>query len=780
MLGGLLISMTHRCVSTFRFRPQLRQAVLSVALGAVWHASALAVTPFVVRDIRVEGVQRTEPGTVFSYLPFRVGDTYTDDKGASAIRALFATGFYRDVRLESEQDVLVVIVEERPAISSITFTGGKEFESDKMKSALKDIGIAEARTFDKALIERAEQELKKLYLSRGKYGAQITTTVTPQERNRVAIDFTIDEGAVASIKQINIVGNSAFSESELLKQIQLTTPGWFTWFSKSDQYSKQKLTADLESLRSYYLNRGYLEFNVESTQVAITPDKRDIFITITITEGKKYTVSSIKLGGDLLDKRAELEPLLLLKSGDTFNGMLLNESVKRITERLGNYGYAFANATPVPELDREKGTAAFTLVVDPGRRAYVRRVTVAGNLKTRDEVIRRELRQLESAYFDGERVRRSRDRIDRLGYFEEVKIDTPPVTGAPDLVDVAVTVKERPTGNLNVGAGFSSTDKLVLTASISQNNLFGTGNSASFEVNTSKANRTFSVSQTDPYFTVDGVSQGFDIYTRKYEPSSLSLGSYAISTAGGGLRFGVPMTDFDTIILGTALEHTKLTVTNASPLRYLDYVNRFGDTTLGLTLTAAWVQDSRDSSISPTRGRLQKATAEVAVPVADLRYYRLGYQHQWFYPITAGFTLALNGQLDYGRGYGGKPMPLFKYYYAGGIGSVRGYEGGTLSTLKDADGTPLGGTSRMIGNAEFMFPIPGANDRSVRMFAFLDGGNTFPEGSPFKFGDLRYSTGVGVSWLSPIGPLKLSFAWPLNNKPTDEVQRFQFQMGTGF
>lgn len=772
--------MDHRAAASHSRRPRFPVRALAAAATAALCTSAFAADPFVVRDIRVEGVQRTEPGTVFSYLPFKVGDTYTDDKGAAAIRALFGTGFYRDVRLEVEKDVLVVVVEERPAISSITFTGAKEFEADKMKSALKDIGIAEARTYDKALIDRAEQELKRLYLSRGKYGVQITTTVTPQERNRVAIDFTIDEGGVATIKQINIVGNSAFTEKELLKQIQLTTPGWFTWFSKSDQYSKQKLTADLESLRSYYLNRGYLEFNVESTQVAITPDKRDIYITITITEGQKYTVSSVKLGGDLLDKRPELEPLILLKAGDTFNGQAMNESVKRITERLGNYGYAFANATPSPEIDREKATAAFTIVVDPGRRVYVRRVGIAGNAKTRDEVIRRELRQLESAYFDGERVRLSRDRIDRLGYFEEVKIDTPPVAGAADLVDVAVSVKERPTGSLNIGAGYSSTDKLVLTGSISQNNLFGTGNSLSLELNTSKSNRTIAVSQTNPYFTVDGVSQGFDVYTRKYDPNSLGLGTYAITSTGGGLRFGIPMTDFDTIVLGTAVENTQLDVTRFSPTRYQDYVNRFGDSTTGLTLTAAWIRDSRDSSIAPTRGRMQRATAEATVPVFDLRYYRLGYQHQWYYPLSQSFTLALNGQLDYGRGFGGKPLPLFKYYYAGGIGSVRGYEGGTLTTQRDTDGTSLGGSSRIVGNAEFLFPIPGANDRSVRMFVFLDGGNTFPESSPIRFNDLRYSAGFGISWLSPIGPLKLSLAKPLNAKPTDTTQSFQFQLGTGF
>jgi outer membrane protein insertion porin family len=741
---------------------------------------AQAADPFKLRDIRVEGLQRTEPGTVFSYLPFKVGDTYTDDKGANAIRALFATGFYRDVRLEVERDVLIVVVEERPAISSLTFTGNKEFETDKMKTALRDIGIAEARTFDRSLLDRAEQELKKLYLSRGKYGVEIKATVTPEERNRVAVNFTFDEGEIATIKQISVVGNKVFSESELLKQIQLTTSGWFTFFTKSDQYSKQKLSADLETLKSYYLNRGYLEFNVDSTQVSITPDKKDIYVTVTITEGQKFTVSDIKLGGELLDKEAELKPLILLKPGDTFNAEVMNASTKLMTERLGNYGYAFANATPSPEINREKGTAAFTIIIDPGRRVYVRRIAISGNSRTRDEVIRRELRQFEGGYFDGERVRQSRDRVDRLGFFEEVKVDTPAVPGAADLIDANYAVKERPTGNLNVGAGYSSYDKLVLSASVAQNNLFGTGNSLSFEINTSRAQQTYAISQTNPYFTVEGVSQGIDVYTRRYVPSSLNLGNYGVRSTGGGLRFGVPVGDFDTLVLGTAFESTRLQVTSLSPLRYQDYVNRFGEDSAGLTLSAAWLRDTRDNSLAPTRGTFTRATSEITAPVLDLRYYRLGLQQQWFRPLFGNFTLALNGQVDYAHGIGQKQLPLFKYYYAGGIGTVRGYDNNTLTTKRDADGTPIGGASRAYGNAEFLFPLPGTSDRTVRLFLFADGGNTYEEGAPIKFGDLRYSYGAGISWLSPIGPLKISYGIPVRNKPEDKTQRFQFQIGTGF
>ncbi|CAN5321032.1 outer membrane protein assembly factor BamA [soil metagenome] len=770
--SSLTSTLTHK---------QFRRATCAVAVSLAFSQAAWAVDPFVIRDIRVDGLQRTEPGTVFNYLPFKIGDTYNDDKGIAAIRALFATGFYRDVRLEQDRDVLIVYIEERPAISSLTFTGNKEFDTDKMKAALRDIGIAEARTFDRSLLERAEQELKRLYLSRGKYGVDIKTTVTPEERNRVAVNFSFDEGDIATIKEINIVGNSVFSDKELIKQLDLTTSGWFTWFTKTDQYSKQKLTADLEKLRSYYLDRGYLEFNVDSTQVAITPDRKDIYVTVTLTEGQKYTISDIKLGGELLDKADELKPMIRAKPGDTFSAAVMNATTKQMTERLGNYGYAFATATPAPQIDREKATAAFTIIVDPGRRAYVRSINITGNGRSRDEVIRRELRQLEGSYFNGERVRASRDRVDRLGFFDEVKVETPQVPGAADLVDVNYAVKERSTGSLNVGAGYSSYDKIILSASITQNNLFGTGNSLSFEVNTSRVTQTFAISQNNPYFTVDGVSQGFDLYTRRVRPYyNLEVsGDFGIRSSGGALRFGVPLTDFTTLVLGTGFESTQLDVNSGSPLRYQTYANQFGTSSNAATVNAALIRDTRDNGVAPSRGMLQRATFEVTAPILDLRYYRAGLQQQYFMPLPGDFVLALNGQFDYGHGFGGKPYPLFKNYQAGGIGSVRGYENGTLGEI-DNDGSIIGGASRIIGNAELQIPLPGTTDRSIRMFVFTDAGTTFREGQNFTASELRYSAGFGISWLSPVGPLKISYGVPFHSKPGDQTERFQFQIGTGF
>lgn len=780
--------------------PIFPRRIVAVAAFALCSGQAFAIDPFTVKDIRVEGIQRTEAGTVFSYLPVRVGETYTDEKGSAAIKALYATGFFKDVRVEVEGNVLVVLVEERPAIATVEFTGTKEFEKDQLIKALKDIGVGEARIFDKSLVDRAEQELKRQYLSRGLYGVQITTTVTPIERNRVNVRFAVDEGEVARIKQINIVGNKVFSDSELLKLVSLTTPGWFTWYSKSDQYSKQKLTGDIESLKSFYLNRGYLEMQVESTQVSITPDKKDIYITINLSEGERFTVAGVKLEGEMLGREEELKALMQLKQGDVYSGEKLAESTKKISERMGNFGYAFANVNANPEINREKKEVAFTVLIDPGKRVYVRKINVSGNTKTRDEVIRREFRQFESSWYDGEKIKLSRDRVDRLGYFKEVTIETPEVAGVNDQVDVNLAVTERPTGNITFGAGYSQSEKVTLTGSIQQANAFGSGDTLGLDVNTSQLNRTIALSQSKPYFTDDGVSRSYEIFLRTTRPPLINTGDFAIKTIGGKISFGVPFSEVDTVFFGAGLEQTKVdTYFNApgfnnSPDLYLRYVAALGalkyppdSTTSGtftaktnsVPLTIAWQRDSRDSVLTPTLGRYQRANLEIA-PLGDLKYYRAVYQHQYFQPLFSGLTLAMNGELDYGHGLSDKAYPVFKNFYAGGIGSVRGYDSSSLGP-RSSNGDPLGGTSRIIGNAELQFPFPGSgNDKSLRMFAFLDGGNVFAEGQKIDLSQLRYSAGVGLAWISPVGPLKLSFGTPLNAKIDDKKQRFQFQLGGGF
>jgi outer membrane protein insertion porin family len=755
---------------------------IATLIAALLASPALAFNPFTITDIRVEGIQRTEAGTVFGYLPVKVGDTMTDEKASDAVKKLFATGFFKDVRLEIDGGVLVVLVEERPAIASIDFVGLKAFDKDQLRKGLKDVGLSESRIFDRALVERAEQELKRQYLSQGYYAVQITTTVTPLERNRVGLNFNVVEGEIAKIKQINIIGAKSFDEDDLLDLFVLRTPGWFTWYTKNDQYSKQKMSGDLETLRSYYLDRGYLEFNVESTQVAISADKQDIYITINISEGEKYRVSSVKLAGDLLLAEEELIKLVKVKPGESYSREKLTESTKAISERLGNEGYAFANVNAAPEVDKEKHAVAFTIFIDPGRRVYVRRINVTGNTKTRDEVVRREMRQIESGWYDGDKINKSRTRVDRLGYFDEVTIETPAVAGTTDQVDVNVNVKERPTGSLMVGAGFSSTEKLVLSGSIQQQNLFGSGNFVGLSVNTSKINTVYSLSYTNPYYTVDGVSRGFDIYHRNYDTSSLtSLARYGARSTGGGVRFGVPVTEDDTINYGLSYDRTTLKVDATSLQRYQDYVTQFGDTNSTVLGSIGWARETIDSRLYPTKGYLQRISSEFGLPGGTLRYYRLSYQQQTFVPLARKLTLALNGEFGYANGYKGHQLPFFKNYYAGGIGSVRAYEPSSLGPVDPATEQRLGGNRRLILNGELLFPMPGVGlDKSVRLGAFVDGGQVWGVSEKFDLGTLRYSYGLSLAWSSPVGPLKFSFGQPLNKKEGDKLQRLQFQMGTVF
>ncbi len=751
----------------------LRAAIFLLVLSG----SAWALDPFVVRDIRVEGIQRIEAGTVFNYLPVKVGDTMTDEKAAGAIRALFATGFFRDVRLEAQGGVLIVTLEERPAIASIEFTGMKEFEKDKVKQGLRDVGFQEGRIFDRALLDQAEQELKRQYLTRGLYGVEVTTTVTPLERNRVAINFSINEGEVARIARINIVGNRAFSEDELLGMIQLRTPGWFTWFSKNDQYSRQKLQADLESLRSHYLNSGYLEFGIDSTQVSITPDRRDIYITVNITEGEKYEVTEVRLGGELLVPEEELRALITIKPGETFSREKLTESTKAIIDRLGREGYAFANVNANPAIDKEKRTVAFTFLIDPGRRVYVRRINVVGNTRTRDEVVRREMRQLEGSFFDSQKLQLSKQRIDKTGFFSEVEVETPAVPGTTDQVDVTVRVKEKPTGAVMLGVGFSSIDKFIVQASVQQSNFFGTGNTVGAQIASGTVNKVASFSFTDPYYTIDGVSRGFDVYRRDVNATSLGVGNYRTRTVGGAVRFGVPFTEYDTLFFGLGAERVALALQADSPLRYLDFQNQFGSTYAALIGTAGWARDTRDSAIWPTKGHLERATLELATPPGDLEYWKYSYTHQYFYPFSRRLTLLLIGELDAGDGYGGKPLPFFKNYYSGGIGSVRGFRNASLGP-RDADGSFLGGNRKVNGSAELLFPV--GLDRSMRLGAFIDAGQVYGGSEKLDLSLLRASTGMSFAWNSPIGPMKISVAWPLNNKPGDDIQHVQFTLGYVF
>ena len=799
--------------SGFRLRGVAALVASALAATAAW-----AVEPFTVRDIRVEGLQRVEPGTIFSSLPFRVGDTYNDERGSAAIRALFDLGLFKDVRIDVSGDVLVVIVEERPTVAGVEFAGIKEFEADSLKKSLREIGVTDGRPFDKALADRAEQELKRLYVGRSLYNAEVVTTVTPVERNRVNLSFTVTEGAPARIKEIRIVGNQAYSESTLLGLFDQDTGGWLSWYTKSNQYSRAKLNADLETLKSYYLSRGYLEFRIDSTQVALSPDRQDLSVTVNVTEGQKYVVSGVNLEGNFLGREDEFKSLVTIRPGEPYNGERVTETTKAFTDYFASFGYAFARVQARPEIDRINNRVALTLQAEPSRRVYVRRVSIEGNNRTRDEVIRREFRQFEASWYDGDKVKLSRERIDRLGFFTEVNVETQEVPGSPDQVDLSVNVAEKATGTLQLGAGFSSAEKVSFNFGISQENVFGSGNYLGLQLNTSKYNRNISITSTDPYFTRDGISRTFSLFHQRTRPYNTRDGDYALVSEGGSIKFGVPFSEVDTVFVGAGIERfrfepgTNLPV--PSPLGGFlygipqAYSNYFGcvpnaagllfcnnDTVWGVPLTVGWSRDDRDSALVPTRGRVQRANLELGVG-GDYSYAKTNYQIQQYVPLTKQYTLALNGELGYAKAFGGKTYPIFKNFYAGGLGSIRGFEQNSLGPRDGVTQAAVGGTKKAIFNVELSMPFPGAgNDRTLRMYSFFDAGNVFADRSLGTTDAqwraqrrIRTSVGVGISWVSPLGPLRIAYAFPIraqkldlvNGIPEDRIQNLQFQIGTSF
>ena len=771
----------------FDIRSQLQPAAWTVAASLIACMPAWAVDPFTVRDIRVEGLQRIESGTVFASLPLRVGDQYSDEKGAAAIRALFALGLFKDVRLETEGDVLVVVVEERPSVAAVEFIGLKEFDKDVLIKALKEVGLAEGRPYDKALADKAEQELKRQYINRSLYGAEVVSTATPVDRNRVNLSFTITEGGPARIKQIQIVGNKAFSESDLRDQFNLDTGGWMSWYTKSDRYARTKLNADLEALRSYYLARGFLEFRIDSTQVAMSPDKQEMAITINVTEGERFVVSGVKLEGNYLDKDDEFKALVKIAVGKPYNAETVAETTKAFTDYFGKFGFAFARVEAKPEIDRQNNRVQFVLQAEPSRRAYVRRILVSGNNRTRDEVIRREFRQYEAAWYDGDKIRLSRDRVDRLGFFTDVNVETIEIPGTPDQVDLMFTVAEKPTGSISLGAGFSSAEKVTLSFGIRQENAFGSGNYLAVEVNTSKYNRNLVLSTTDPYFTQNGISRTLDVFQRTTRPYLGDINSYSLINSGLGLRFGVPVTETDTVFVGANAEQTQIKAGTGLPDPYKEYAEQFGATSTAIPLTLGWARDGRDSALVPTKGTYQRVNADLSV-AGDVRYFRSNYQYQQYFPLSKKYTLALNADLGWGQGLSGQPFPIFKNFYVGGLGSVRGFEQSTLGpsarTIKNDSSSALvylGGPKKIVLNAEFMVPFPGAgNDKTLRLFGFTDVGRAFSESEKISLGALRASAGIGLSWISPMGPLRFSYATPIRQETGDKIQKLQFQIGTSF
>ncbi len=751
----------------------------SLLLSAIMASqTATAEDQFLVENIEVNGLQRISAGTVYNYLPVNVGESFVLSQAGSAIRALFKTGFFKDISLEKEGSILVVNVVERPSIAKIIFDGNKDLSSDDLTSALQKIGLAEGKVFNRQILDKVEQELRRQYFSHGKYGLKIDTKVAKLTRNRVGININISEGRVATIKQINVVGNNIYDNEELLKAFELSTSNWLSFYTKDDQYSKQKISADLERLRSYYLDRGYINFSIDSTQVAITPNKKEIYVTVNVKEGDLFTLDKVKVLGNLVVDPSEIINLVQVGPGEVFSRKNASATSKAISDRLGEEGYVFANVNMAPNINNETKTVEMIFFVDPGKRVYVNRINMSGNTKTRDEVLRRELRQMESSWASTKKIERSKVRLQRLGYFEEVNVETPPVVGTSDQIDVNYSVVEKSSGNLMAGVGFSQTQGIVFNANVSQDNVFGSGKRVNLAFNNSEVSTRYSFGYFDPYFTLDGVSLGYDLGYSATDAEEANISNYSTDVINSSFNFGLPLNENDRLRFNIDLKHTKLSTSDFSSDEIQDFVIENGDKYLTLATSVGWTHDTLNRAVFPDRGKQQRLSAFITVPGSDLTYYKIGYKHQRYFPLARDLTLRLLGELAYGDGYGDTTsLPFFEHYYAGGVKSVRGYDDNTLGP-RDSDDDPFGGSVKTVAKAELFFPIPFVEDvKSIRIGSFVDAGAV---SDTFSSRDMRYSVGLSGEWLSPFGALSVSFALPLNAGEDDEEQSFQFSFGSGF
>lgn len=742
-----------------------------------------AFQAFVIGDIRVQGLQRISLGTTLNYLPLRVGETLTDEKASAAIRALYKTGFFEDVKLRRQGQVLVIDVVERPSIAKVEFFGNEDLETEDLKKALKQVGLVEGRVFNRSILDQVQQELQRQYFSLGKYAVKIESTITPLERNRVSVALDIDEGRAAQIRQIEIIGNHAFNDARLLREFSLSTPTVLSFIDSSGRFNRQEFMGDLEKLRSFYLDRGYLHFTVESTQVAITPDKHDIYLTINVSEGQLYHVGKVKLAGEMVVPEADLQARLKVAEGEIFSRRRIVESSSGISERLAVDGYAFANVNAVPQVDEKTRIIDLTFFVDPGHRVYVRRINIMGNVKTRDEVVRREIRQMEGGWLSTPLVDRSKIRLQRLGFFDSVNVETPPVPGTNDQVDLNLDVTEGSTGSFSAGLGYGQTQGLLFNLSVTFNNFLGTGNRVSAEMDNSQVNTIYRFSHTNPYFTDDGVSRTFDMHYRSTDANAANLAAYTTDSYGGGINFGVPLSEYNRATFGLDFDNTRIsTVSGVSPATYIDWLAQNGDSFNTLQLSTSWSYDTRNRAIFADRGVYNLLAANVAVPGMDLEYYKVSYRLKFYQPLFWGWVGYLGGTLAAGDGYGGtSSLPFWENYFAGGVSSVRGFRANTLGPRASDLDRAIGGGAKALMSAEIYFPLPfeGASN-STRLSTFVDAGNVFPRFADIRASELRVSAGVSVVWLSPVGALSFSWGWPVKSEPSDEKELFQFTIGTGF
>lgn len=779
--------------------------------GVLWLSSPGHAESFTIKDIRIEGLQRISAGAVYNALPLQSGDNVDSETLAEALHALFKTGNFQDIKLLREGNSLVVQVSERPAISKIELDGNKSIDKENLLKGLSEAGLSEGSVFQRATLDRVKLELERQYVAQGRYGARVTPKVKPLPRNRVELDIKIKEGDVATIASVNIVGNTAFEEEDLTDVFELKETHLTSFFKGDDKYSREKLSGDLENLSSYYMDRGYVNFTIESTQVSVTPDKSNVYINVNISEGDKYTVRNVKLAGDLKVKEQELSRLLLVRKDQTFSRHLVTLTNELISKRLGNEGYTFSNVNGVPEVNEKDHTVDITFYVDPGSRMYVRRVNFYGNGKTKDEVLRREMRQMEGAWANGQLIELSKTRLERLGFFKTVNVETSKVPGESDQVDVAYSVEEQPSGSISASVGYQQGTGFVFGASVSQNNFLGTGDRVSFGLNRSEFRNAYNFSFVDPYYTIDGVSRGYSLYFVETDiEEDISIASYAIDRLGGNVNFGYPIGETQRLNFGVGYENTKIYAGERSPLEvwdfvYYDYIRNVEENAVTqsenfntYSLQGSWVSSTLNRGVFATDGTSQTLAAELAIPASDFDYYKLSYNSQVFFPISGPWTVRFRGDVGFGDGYGDESrLPFYKNYYAGGFNSIRGYEERSLgpretkSKFDYGDPDALGGNLLLEAGLELIFPTPFVeDDRSVRTALFFDAGNVFDThrtdlekdagAIDLSPDELRYSVGVGLSWLTAIGPLAFSLSKPIKDQEGDETQVFQFSLGQPF
>ncbi|RAP57428.1 outer membrane protein assembly factor BamA [Oleiagrimonas sp. MCCC 1A03011] len=767
--------------------------IAALILLASMTAKAMAMQPFTISDIRVDGLQRIAAGTVYSYLPVAKGDTLTEANAKQSIKALFNTGFFSDVELERQGDILVIKVVERPSIAKLNIRGNKAIKTDDLKKGLKQIGLTEGDTFDPLALSRVQDELITQYYNRGKYNVSVKTHVTHLDRNRVSLDIVVREGKTARIKAINIVGNTTFSDKQIRDNFESDTSNWLSWYTKDDQYSKEKLSGDLKKLDSYYMNRGYADFNINSTQVMISPNKRKMYITANIKQGEVYKISDVHLLGNLVLPEKTIRQLVFMKKGDTFNRFLVEQSKKAIKNVLSNIGYAFAEVQVVPKLDKKNRTADMTFYIKPGKRVYVRRINFQGNTKTQDSVLRREMRQPEGAWYSQAAIDASKRRLQTLGYFkDDVKVDTQRVPGTDDEVDLNVKVEEKSSGSLMFGVGYSQYSGVILSASVSQNNFLGSGDKFSVAVQHSSYYSQIQLGYVNPYLTDDGVSIGYNATYSKLDYGNTDFANYTNSTRSFSTTVGVPVSEVDRLQFGLGLTSNKINLfPGFSPQELVDYQNLIGNKTVhSWTGTIGYSRDTRNYYWAPTTGGVESLSINAALPGSTVQFWKAFYHGNHYWPVGGGFVLLLDGEVGYGKTYGKDKkygFPFWENYYAGGVRDVRGFQDNTLGprAYVPAYGysQPVGGAFKVKGTAQVFLPIPALKDVSTaRVAAFVDVGNVYKDYNSFNAKDLRASYGLSLQWQAPIGPLVISFAVPFRDQPQDRryEERLQFTFGNQF